>query len=135
MMPVEQGTILDELRTAPGQPGRLRLHLNVLPLFAQQHLPELRRKHPELHIDIGTMSRRGAAGRRIDTAIALALRPALYACRPGQGISDHVDDQRSPCPNCGRMTILLHREMRDFAEWKKAIGIPYLEPAGIDYFD
>src|SRR3546814_12853965 len=22
-----------------------------------------------------------------------------------------------------------------FAEWKKAIGMPYLEPAGIDFFD
>src|SRR3546814_16473125 len=35
-----------------------------------------------------------------------------------------------------RMTVLLHREMPEtFSEWKKAIGMPYLEPAGTDYFD
>src|SRR3546814_2566804 len=52
--------LLDELRTVIGQASSsdasLRLHLNVLPLFAQQRLfprlPELRRQHPGLHIDI-----------------------------------------------------------------------------------
>ena len=35
-----------------------------------------------------------------------------------------------------RSTILLHREMPEtFSEWKQAIGMPYLEPAGTDFFD
>ena len=147
--------ILDELRTVIGQVGSpdasLRLHLNVLPLFAQQRLfprlPELRREHPELHIDIDTMSHAEARlGDGIDAAIALArsIDPVLYAARLDQDkvfpIASRTlmdDDRPITVPEqMQRMTVLLHREMPEtFSEWKKAIGMPYLEPAGIDYFD
>ena len=147
--------ILDELRTVIGQVGSpdasLRLHLNVLPLFAQQRLfprlPELRREHPELHIDIDTMSHAEARlGDGIDAAIALArsIDPVLYAARLDQDkvfpiASRTLMDNDRPInvpEQMQRMTVLLHREMPEtFSEWKKAIGMPYLEPAGIDYFD
>lgn len=147
--------ILDELRTAISRAGSpdasLRLHLNVLPLFAQQRLfprlPDMRRQHPELHIDIETLSHAEARlGEGIDAAIALAraIDPALYAARLDQdkifpiaarALAD--GDRAITVPEqLQRTTILLHREMPEtFSEWKQAIGMPYLEPAGIDFFD
>jgi len=147
--------ILDELRGVIGRVGSpdasLRLHLNVLPLFAQQRLfprlPELRRQHPELHIDIDTLSHGEARlGDGLDAAIALAraIDPALYAARLDQDkvfpiASRDLTDGERPITvpeQLQRMTILLHREMPEtFAEWRQAIGMPYLEPAGIDFFD
>jgi LysR family glycine cleavage system transcriptional activator len=147
--------ILDELRAVierVGSPNAsLRLHLNVLPLFAQQRLfprlTELRREHPELHIDIDTMSHAEARlGDGLDAAIALArsIDPALYAARLDQDqvfpIASHdLTDGDRPITvpeQLQRLTILLHREMPEtFDEWKKAIGMEYLEPAGIDFFD
>src|SRR3546814_10385789 len=50
-------------------------------------LPELRRQHPELHIDLDTLSHAEARlGEGIDAAIALArsIDPALYAARLDQ---------------------------------------------------
>ncbi|SNT20740.1 LysR substrate-binding domain-containing protein [Sphingopyxis indica] len=147
--------ILDELRSVIANVGSpdasLRLHLNVLPLFAQQRLfprlPALRRQHPELHIDIDTLSHGEARlGEGIDAAIALAraIDPALYAARLDQDkvfpiASKDLTDGDRPITvpeQLQRMTILLHREMPEtFAEWKNAVGMPYLEPAGIDFFD
>jgi len=147
--------ILDDLRGAIGRVGSpdasLRLHLNVLPLFAQQRLfprlPELRKAHPELHIDIDTMSHAEARlGEGIDVAIALAraIDPLLYAARLDQdrvfpiaskSLTDGGRTIKVP-EQLQRQTILLHREMPEtFAEWKNAIGMPYLEPAGTDFFD
>jgi LysR family glycine cleavage system transcriptional activator len=142
--------ILDELRGVIEKAGSpdasLRLHLNVLPLFAQQRLfprlPELRRDHPELHIDIDTMSHAEARlGEGIDVAIALArsIDPLLYAARLDQdrvfpiaartltdgGRAITVPEQLQ------RQTILLHREMPEtFAEWKRRSGCPISSPPG-----
>ncbi|AMG74416.1 LysR substrate-binding domain-containing protein [Sphingopyxis granuli] len=149
------GPILDDLRSVlvrAGSPeASLRLHLNVLPLFAQQRLfprlPALRQQHPELHIDIDTMSHGEARlGEGIDAAIALAraIDPALYAARLDQNkvfpiASRALTDGDRPITvpeQLQRMTILLHREMPEtFSEWRQAIGMPYLEPAGVDFFD
>lgn len=147
--------VLDELRSVIGQVGSpdasVRLHLNVLPLFAQQRLfprlPELRRAHPELHIDIDTLSHGEARlGEGIDAAIALAraIDPALYAARLDQdkvfpiaarGLTDGERPIAVP-EQLQRATILLHREMPEtFNEWRNAIGMPYLEPMGTDFFD
>lgn len=147
--------ILDELRSVIGQVGSpdasVRLHLNVLPLFAQQRLfprlPELRRAHPELHIDIDTLSHGEARlGEGIDASIALAraIDPALYAARLDQdkvfpiaarGLTDGERPIAVP-EQLQRATILLHREMPEtFNEWRNAIGMPYLEPMGTDFFD
>mgnify|MGYP000927954056 FL=1 len=147
--------ILDELRSVIGQVGSpdasVRLHLNVLPLFAQQRLfprlPELRRAHPELHIDIDTLSHGEARlGEGIDAAIALAraIDPSRYAARLDQdkvfpiaarGLTDGERPIAVP-EQLQRATILLHREMPEtFNEWRNAIGMPYLEPMGTDFFD
>jgi LysR family glycine cleavage system transcriptional activator len=140
--------ILDDLRGAIGGIGSpdasLRLNLNVLPLFAQQRLfprlPELRREHPELHIDIETLSHAEARlGDGIDAAIALArsIDPALYAARLDQDKIFLIGDRTfAVAEQLQRQNILLHREMPEtFDEWKKAIGMPYLEPAGVNFFD
>lgn len=147
--------VLDDLRGvimgAGSSQASLRLHLNVLPLFAQQRLfrrlPELRRLHPELHIDIDTMSHgESRLSEGIDAAIALArsIDPTLYAARldqnkvlPIAAVSLAEGSQKITVPEqLQRVTVLLHREMPDtFSEWKKAVGVPYLEPAGIDFFD
>ncbi len=139
------------LRNTAAPDATLRLHLNVLPLFAQQRLfprlPELRRLHPQLHIDIETLSHGEARlSEGIDAAIALAraIDPALYAVRLDQ---DQVfpiasrslieGNEKITVPeHLQRATVLLHREMPEtFNEWKNAIGMPYLEPLAIDYFD
>lgn len=147
--------LLDELRSVikkvASPNAQVRLRLNLLPLFAQQRLfprmPELRALHPELHIDIDTMSHAEARlGDGIDAAIALArhIDPALYSARLDQDkvfpiASNKLMDGGRPITvpeQLQRMNILLHREMPDtFNEWRKAIGMPYLEPAGTDYFD
>lgn len=147
--------VLDDLRAVVRQvaspDSALRLHLNVLPLFAQQRLfprlPELRNAHPELHIDIDTLSHGEARlSEGIDAAIALArsIDPALYAARLDQDKVFPIaarkllnGQEKITVPeHLQRATVLLHREMPEtFEEWKKAIGMPYLEPAGIDYFD
>lgn len=147
--------VLEELRTilrnTAAPDATLRLHLNVLPLFAQQRLfprlPELRRLHPQLHIDIETLAHGEARlSEGIDAAIALAraIDPALYAYRLDQ---DQVfpiasrslieGNEKITVPeHLQRATVLLHREMPEtFNEWKNAIGMPYLEPQAIDYFD
>lgn len=147
--------ILDELRgvinQASGPNAALRLRLNVLPLFAQQRLfprlPELRQAHPELHIDIDTLSHaESRLGEGIDAAIALsrAIDPALYAARLDQDkvfpiASRTLTDGDRPITvpeQLQRLTVLLHREMPEtFSEWRQQIGMPWLDPAGIDFFD
>ena len=151
----ELAPVLDDLRLVLAQAAtadnKLRLRLNVLPLFAQQRLfprlPDLRRLHPNLHIDIDTLAHgENRLGDGIDASIALAksIDPALYALRldrdnvypiAARALRDGPDRLRMP-EQLQRMTILLHREMPEtFAEWRSAIGMPYLEPAAIDYFD
>jgi LysR family glycine cleavage system transcriptional activator len=129
----------------------LRLRLNVLPLFAQQRLfprlPDLRGLHPHLHIDIETSGHgEGRLGDGVDAAITLAreIDPALHAVRLdkdkvfpiaarryGEG-----PDRISVPEQLQRMNVLIHREMPEtFNEWRTAIGMPWLEPAGVDQFD
>lgn len=152
---LQLGPVLEDLRNvitgAGSSQASLRLHLNVLPLFAQQRLfprlPDLRRTHPQLHIDIDTLSHgESRLGEGIDAAIALArtIDPTLYAARldqdkvfPIAARALTVDGRKITVPEqLQSLTILLHREMPEtFTEWKKAVGMPYLEPSGIDFFD
>ena len=147
------GPALDMVRDAVDQAtsGELRLRLNVLPLFAQQRLfprlPELRRLHPALHIDIETSSHAEArVGDGIDAAIALAkdIDPGLHAVRLDRDkvypiAARHLVEgpERVTVPeHLQRQTVLIHREMPEtFNEWRAAIGMPWLEPAGVDLFD
>ena len=143
--------VRDAVDSAASSTSELRLRLNVLPLFAQQRLfprlPELRARHPHLHIDIETSGHgEGRLGDGIDAAIALAkdIDPALHSFRldrdkvyPIAALRFGDGPDRITVPEqLQRMTVLVHREMPEtFSEWRNAIGMPWLEPAGIDHFD
>jgi LysR family transcriptional regulator, glycine cleavage system transcriptional activator len=129
----------------------MRLRLGVLPLFAAQRLiprlPELREKHPALHIDIDTAPYAASrVGEGIDAAIVLAreIDPALFAARLDRNkvyaiASTHF--ARGPGaivrPEQLRdLTVLIHRDMPEtFDAWRTTIGLPGLEPAAIDQYD
>lgn len=134
-----------------GEVELLRLRLNVPPLFASQRLmprlPELRAKHPTLHIDLDTgphaLSRLGEG---LDAAIVVArqVEPALYSRRiththvaaiGSPRLRDGAVPIREP-GDVAHATILIHRDMPElFNEWRSAIGRPALEPAARDFFD
>ena len=129
----------------------LRLRLGVLPLFAAQRLfpqlGDLRRRHPELHLDIDTAGHGIARlGDGLDAVIALArdIDPALYAKKFDHD-SVYVIGARSlveggkpitrPEDLTGQ-TALLHREMPDtITAWSQAAGGGPLKPMAVDYFD
>lgn len=129
----------------------LRLRLGVLPLFATQRLlpklPELKRRHPELHLDVDTAGHGVARlGDGLDAAIVIArdIDPGLYARRLDRN-RVHVIGARAlvegPNPvrqpqDLSRLTALVHRDMPEtFTAWRAAAGFPDLEPAAIDHFD
>lgn len=129
----------------------LRLHLGVLPLFGTQRLfprlPELRKAHPRLHIDIDTSPHLDArVGDTLDAAIVLSKRPdpqfhavqldhnrvyAFTSTQLAEEIGQNPDEEV-----LSRQTFLIHTELPDsFVAWKQAIGMPRLEPAAVDHFD
>lgn len=129
----------------------LRLRLGVLPLFASQRLfpklADLHAKHPELHIDTDTAPHiLTRLGDNIDAGIALTetIDPALYSVRLRSGkvsvvaarsMAEGEDAIRSPA-DLAKATVILHRDMPDtFNAWKKAVGLPRLQPDAIDYSD
>lgn len=149
------GPALDEVHAALdsviGGQENLRLRLNVLPLFASQrlfpHLPSLRAKHPNLHIDVQTLGNGEARlGEGVDAAITLAreVDPAVYSVKLDQDFVFPIaakkyaeGPEKITAPEqLGRLSVLIHSEMPDtFSEWCRAIGQPYLEPLSIDEFD
>lgn len=131
--------------------NQLRLRLSVLPLFASQRLfprmGELRKLHPNLHLDIETTPHSiSRLGEGLDAAIVLArdMDPSLYAHE-----LDHDDvyliasrdlvhgpNAITRAEQIANMTILVHREMPgSFDAWKDVVGLPNLEPAAIDLYD
>ena len=151
----EIGPALDELgramERAAGPSELMRLRLAVLPLFASHRLmpilPSLRARHPDLHIDIDTGPHALARlDEGLDAAIVLArsVDPSLYSRRLG---SNHIlaigarDLAEGPGAltdpaQLARATVLLHRDLPDaFDHWRRALGLPGLEPAAIDHFD
>lgn len=131
--------------------NQLRLRLSVLPLFASQRLfprmGELRRLHPNLHLDVETTSHSiSRLGEGLDAAIVLAreVESSLYAHE-----LDHDDvyliaardlvhgpNAITDVDQIANMTILVHREMPgSFDAWKEAVGRPNLEPAAVDNYD
>jgi len=144
-------TLSDTVESMTSGVELLRLRLSVLPLFATQRLlprmGELKRRHPELHLDVDT----GAHGTTrlgdgIDAAIVIArdIDPTLYARRldhnrvyviGARSLLDGPDPVTRPEQMAG-LTALLHRDMPEtFIEWRHAVDKPGLEPLAIDYFD
>ncbi len=152
---IELAPALEELAAAidraVGEARELRLRLNVLPLFASQRLfprlPELRARHRELHLDVETGGHGELRlGDAVDAAIILtkAVDPDLYSVRLGTDMVFPIgaraliegEDRITAPEQLQQMTVLIHSEMPEtFDEWRRAIGMPYLEPAAIDHFD
>lgn len=133
-------------------PGRvLRLHLGVPSLFGGQRLfprlPELRKAHPRLHIDIDTgpnIAER--VGDTLDAAIILSKEPdpTLHSVRldhnqvyaiTSNALAEEIGD-RPDAARLSKQTFLIHHDLPDsFDAWKQALGLQALVPAAIDHFD
>jgi DNA-binding transcriptional LysR family regulator len=129
----------------------LRLHLGVPALFGSQRLfprlPELRKLHPRLHIDIDSGAHlEDRVGDTLDCAIILAKQPepAFHALRLDHNrvfafTSQALAAELGPRPDTAalsKQTFLIHNDLPEsFDAWKKALGLPKLEPAAIDHFD
>lgn len=134
-----------------GDAETLRLRLGVLPLYASQQLmprlPQLRKLHPEMHIDLDTAAHSLARlGEGIDAAIVLSreIEPGLYARQLDRNriipiVARSLMEGRYPIrkpEDLAKMTIFLHRDMPEtFAYWRETVGMPDLEPAAVDHFD
>jgi len=129
----------------------LRLHLGVPSLFGGQRLfprlPELRKLHPRLHIDIDTGAHlEDRVGDTLDAAIILAREPdiAFYRVQLDHNkvyaiVSTALDAELGAKPDANKLakqTFLIHQDLPDSLDaWKMAIGLPDLEPAAVDRFD
>ena len=136
---------------ATGDGGLLRLRLGVTPLYASLRimgrLSELKRRHPDLHIDIDTAGHAlSRLGNSIDAAIVLArdIDPSLYSVRLSQNRVVPLGARslmigKAPLRRAEQLsgaTVLVHRDMPEtFNSWREEIGLPDLEPAAIDHFD
>lgn len=146
---------LDELTLAVESqiehPQFQRLHLGVPSLFGGQRLfpriPELRKLHPRLHIDIDTSPHPATrVGDVLDAAIVLSKEPdpAFYSVRLDFNrvyaiVSKELAEEIGPVPDeekLSRQTFLIHTDLPDSLEaWKRAIGLEHLEVSAIDRFD
>lgn len=128
-------------------PNSMRLRIAVPSLFASQRLmpalPSLRARHPNLTIDVETAPNRiSLLSEGADAAIAISekIDDRLYARKLEKGRvvaigSRKLLDVREP-DDLRHVPILLHRDMPElFNAWRKAIGMPGLEPADTNYFD
>ena len=129
----------------------LRLHLGVPSLFGGQRLfprlPELRRLHPRLHIDIETgPNLEGQIGDTLDAAIILtkAPDPSFYSILLDENrvygiVSKELAKELGDKPDralLSRQTFLIHNDLLESLDaWKAAIGMSTLQPASVDRFD
>ena len=106
----------------------LRLHLGVLPLFGSQRLfprlPELRKMHPRLHIDIDTSPHLDArVGDTLDCAVVLSPQPdpSFHSVRLDHNhvyaiTSKAVAAEIGEVPDIAKLskqTFLIHNELPD----------------------
>ncbi|NBC35859.1 LysR family transcriptional regulator [Novosphingobium sp. FSY-8] len=128
----------------------MRLHLGVPPLYAGERLfprlPELRKLHPRLHIDIDTGAQlETRLGDSLDAAIVLAKEPddALYHVQLDHNkvfafASPELAAEIGETPDLARLakhTFLISADLPEsFDTWKAALGLEKLEPAAIDHF-
>jgi LysR family transcriptional regulator, glycine cleavage system transcriptional activator len=134
------------------EPGQLlRLHLGVPSLFGGQRLfprlPELRKLHPRLHIDIDTTPHApGRVGDTLEAAIILSKDPdpGFYSVRLDHNqvyaiTSKELAAQIGTVPDeaaLSKQTFLIHNDLPDsFDAWRHEIGLDSLEAAAIDHFD
>ncbi|MCW1382619.1 LysR substrate-binding domain-containing protein [Novosphingobium sp. KCTC 2891] len=129
----------------------MRLRLGVLPLFGSQRLfprlGELRKLHPQLHIDIDSSNvAETKLGDTIDAAIVLSEGPdaTLHSVRLDHNrvhaiASKEMAAELGDRPNIEKLskqTFLVHNDLpMSFEAWKKALHIEALQPAAIDHFD
>ena len=128
-----------------------RLPLGVPSLFGGQRLfprlPELRKLHPRLHIDIDTSPHlETRVGDTLDAAIILSKvpDPSFHSVRLDHNrvyaiTSKQLAEEVGPVPDAGRLskqTFLIHHDLPEsFEAWKDAMNLRKLEPAAIDHFD
>lgn len=129
----------------------MRLRLGVLPLFGSQRLfprlGELRKLHPQLHIDIDSgHAAETKLGDTIDAAIVLSEGPdaSLHSVRldhnrvhaiTSREMAAELGD-RPDVAKLSKQTFLVHNDLpMSFEAWKKALHLEKLEPAAIDHFD
>ncbi|MXO59363.1 LysR family transcriptional regulator [Altererythrobacter salegens] len=128
-----------------------RLRLGVLPLFGTQRLfpklPELRREHPRLHIDIDTGPHLiDRVGDTLDAAILLTTKPdaGFHSVQLDHNTVHAICNQQlaaeigfnPPLAELEKQTFLIHSDLPlSFDAWKAAIGMPELHPQAIDHYD
>ncbi|MFN3424251.1 MAG: LysR substrate-binding domain-containing protein [Novosphingobium sp.] len=129
----------------------MRLRLGVLPLFGSQRLfprlGELRKLHPQLHIDIDSShAAETKLGDTIDAAIILSEGPdaSLHSVRldhnrvhaiTSRALAEELGD-KPDLAKLSKQTFLVHNDLpMSFEAWKKALHLEKLEPAAIDHFD
>ncbi len=129
----------------------LRLHLGVPSLFGGQRLfprlPELRKLHPRLHIDIDTSPHlETRVGDTLDAAIILSKEPdpAFHSFRLDHNkvyaiVSKDMAKEIGSVPDeekLSKQTFLIHNDLPESLDaWKQALGLGRLEDAAIDHFD
>lgn len=129
----------------------MRLRLGVLPLFGTQRLfpklPDLREKHPRLHIDIDTGPHLiDRVGDTLDAALMLSTEPGpgFHAVRLDRTTvhaicSVALAEKLGPEPDPELMaaqTFLVHSEMPlSFDAWKRAYGLKNMVPNAVDHYD
>jgi LysR family glycine cleavage system transcriptional activator len=129
----------------------MRLRLGVLPLFGSQRLfprlGELRKLHPQLHIDIDSSHQADTRlGDTIDAAIILSEGPdtTLHSVRldhnrvyaiASKAMAAELGD-RPDLAKLNKQTFLVHNDLpASFEAWKRTLHLEALEPAAIDHFD
>ena len=131
--------------------GIMRLHLGVLPLFGGQRLfprlPELRKLHPRLHIDIDTGPHLlDRVGDTLDAAIVLMTDPdpSFHSVRLDRNSVFAIASRElaaelgsTPDPvKLAKQTFLVHNELPDsFIAWREAMGLKSFEPNAVDHYD
>ncbi len=129
----------------------MRLRLGVLPLFGSQRLfprlGELRKLHPQLHIDIDSgHAAETKLGDTIDAAIVLSEGPdaSLHSVRLDHNRVHAITSrelaadlgERPDVAKLSKQTFLVHNDLpASFEAWKRALHLEKLEPAAIDHFD
>ena len=129
----------------------LRLRLGVLPLFGTQRLfpklPDLRTRHPRLHIDIDTGPHLiDRVGDTLDAALLLMTEPAagFHGVQLDENLIRAICSSRllaelGPDPGIEaleKQTFLIHTDMPlSFNAWKAALGLTALQPNAIDHYD